>query len=163
MPLVIIGDLAYLLLQWIMKPYSDNGRLSRRQSVFNYRLSHARVVAENAYGRHKAWWRYLLKRNNTHVSGLPGIVVACAILHNICEIHGDKFNYERLTDAEEVPMLHTAAEEGDHITTHAEEIRDALAQYFYQLIQPLCKKNCTYIMHIELFPSACCLHTNTIT
>ena len=116
-----------------MKPYSDNGRLSRRQSVFNYCfLNHARVVAENAFGRLKGQWRCLLKRNDTHISRPPGVVVACTILHNICEIHGDEFNHEWLTDAEEVLILRTAAEEGDHTATHAEEIRNALAQYFNQ-------------------------------
>ena len=49
-PLVILGDPAYPLMSWIMKPYSDNGRLTRQQSVFNYRLSRARVLSENAFG-----------------------------------------------------------------------------------------------------------------
>ena len=30
-PLVILGDPAYPLMSWIMKPYSDNGRLTRQQ------------------------------------------------------------------------------------------------------------------------------------
>ena len=89
-------------------------------------------MAENTFGRLKAQWRCLLKRNDTHISSLPGVVVACAILHNICQIHGDRFNYKWLTDAEDVLMLCTASEEGDHIATHAEEIRDDLAQDFYQ-------------------------------
>ena len=59
-PLVILGDPAYPLLQWIMKPYSDNGRLSQLLHLFNYRLSHARVGAENAFGILKARWRCLL-------------------------------------------------------------------------------------------------------
>ena len=53
-PLLILGDPAYPLLPWIMKPYTDTGRLSRQQSVFNYRLSRARVVTEDAFGRLKA-------------------------------------------------------------------------------------------------------------
>ena len=40
-PIVVISDPAYPLLQWIMKLYSDDGRLTRQLSVFNYRFSHA--------------------------------------------------------------------------------------------------------------------------
>ena len=35
-PLLNLGDPAYLLLPWILKPYTDTGTLSLKQSVFNY-------------------------------------------------------------------------------------------------------------------------------
>ena len=59
-PLVVLGDPAYL--PWVMKPYIDNGHLSRDQRRFNYRLSRARVVVEDVYGRLKGRWRCLSKR-----------------------------------------------------------------------------------------------------
>lgn len=58
-PLVILGDPAYLLLPWLMKAFPDNGRLSQEQKAFNHRLSHARVVIEHAYGRLKGRWRFV--------------------------------------------------------------------------------------------------------
>ena len=48
-PLLIIGDPAYPLLEWLMKPYSDTGRLTRSQLNFNYNLSWARNVVEKAF------------------------------------------------------------------------------------------------------------------
>ena len=66
--LVVLGELAYPLLPWVMKPYVDNGHLSRNQRRFNYRLSRARVVVEDAYCRLKRRWRCLSKRNNTEIS-----------------------------------------------------------------------------------------------
>ena len=54
---------AYPIQTWLMKPFSDNGSLSPQQKYFNYRLSHARIVVENAFGRLKARWRRLMKRN----------------------------------------------------------------------------------------------------
>ena len=128
-PLVVLGDPAYPLLQWIMKPYSDNGRLTRQQSVFNYRLSRARVVAENAFGRLKGRWRCLLKRNDCHISRMPTIVTVCAILHNICEVHGDEFNHEWIQDGENTAVHPRAADE-DRVGQRAEEIRNAIAQFF---------------------------------
>ena len=52
-PIVVLGDPTYPLLPWLMKPYIDNGHLSPEQQTFNYRLSRARVVVEDAYGRLK--------------------------------------------------------------------------------------------------------------
>ena len=46
-PLVLLGDPAYPLLQWLMKAFPDNGRLSRQEKHFNYCLSRARVVVEH--------------------------------------------------------------------------------------------------------------------
>ena len=37
----------------MMKPYSDCGMLTARQRTFNYQLSRARFVTENAFGRLK--------------------------------------------------------------------------------------------------------------
>ena len=131
-PLVILGDPAYPLLQWMMKLYSDNGRLSQLQHLFNYRLSRARVVTENAFGRLKGRWRCLLKRIDTHISRMPTVVAVCAILHNICEIHGDEFNHEWLENLEEIAINCTVAETEDEVATSAERIRKALAQYFQE-------------------------------
>ena len=43
-PIVILGDAAYPLKPWLMKPYINTGSLTAQQQKFNYHLSHTRVV-----------------------------------------------------------------------------------------------------------------------
>ena len=65
-PLYLIGDSAYSLQTWLMKPFTHNTALTSQQKTFNYRLCRARIVVENAYGRLKARWCRLMKRNDVH-------------------------------------------------------------------------------------------------
>ena len=87
-PILLVGDPAYPLLPWVMKPFSDTGQLSRQQIQFNYRLSRARNVVENAFGRMKARWRCLLKRNDCDLDlvqlQVAACCTACCTLNNIC-------------------------------------------------------------------------------
>ena len=87
-PLVILGDPAYPLRSWLLKPFSDTG-LSRKHRNFNLRLSRARVVCENAFGRLKGRWKLLMKRNDGDIRSVPTIVTACCVLHNLCEMNKD--------------------------------------------------------------------------
>ena len=49
MPFVIVADDAFPLKQYIQKPYSQVG-LTRQKRIYNYRLSRARRIVENAFG-----------------------------------------------------------------------------------------------------------------
>ena len=127
-PLVLLGDPAYPLLTWLMKPYSDNGHLTRDQKRFNYRLSKGRVVVEHAYGRLKGRWRCLLKRLDISVEFVPDLVATCCILHNICEIHGETFNNELLDGIDD-----TLVQRSDYLSDNsqsAESTRKAISDYF---------------------------------
>ena len=49
MPLYLIGDSAYPMITWLMKPFPHNGSLSAEQRSFNHRICRARIVVENAF------------------------------------------------------------------------------------------------------------------
>ena len=61
----ILGDSAYSLENWLMKPYSDSGNLSPNKARFNLALSRSRVVVENAFGRLKARLQCISKTLDT--------------------------------------------------------------------------------------------------
>lgn len=89
-PLMILGDSAYPLLSWLMKPYSDTGALTPQQRHFNYRQSRAHMVVENAFRRLKGRWRCLLKRMDYYkIENATNVIASCIVLHNICKSRGD--------------------------------------------------------------------------
>ena len=131
MPIVILGDPAYLLLPWLMKPYPATGSVSRKQKKFNYQLSRARMVVECAFGRLKGRWRCLMKRNDSDLAFVPTIVNACCVLHNLCEVHGDGFDDDWLSEEEEVPAgPSSSASTASLQSATCNVIRDALCDYF---------------------------------
>ncbi|CAM5075757.1 unnamed protein product [Eretmochelys imbricata] len=75
MPIVILGDPAYPLMPWLMKPYA--GSLDSSQELFNYRLSKCRMVVECAFGCLKVRWRSLLSRYDFSKTNIPNISACC--------------------------------------------------------------------------------------
>lgn len=127
----LVGDSAYPLSSWLMKPFPYAATLTDNQKNFNYRLSRARIVSENAFGRLKARWRRLMKQNDMETHHVPNIVVACCILHNVCEIHGSHFvdswlESDASTSCSQMQPTSTTTSQN---TAESVEIRDTLVQY----------------------------------
>ena len=124
----LIGDSAYPLTSWIMKPFPCNSALSHSQKQFNYRLSRARIVVENAFGRLKARWRRLMKQNDMNICNVPNVVATCCILHNICESRGETFieGWSEEARQEDPPSTSTSAAS----SSQAKDIRETLVQYY---------------------------------
>lgn len=131
-PIFLVGDSAYPLSTWLMKPFPHNSNLTSDQKTFNYVLSGARVVVENAFGRLKARWRRLSKRNDMNIHNVPCIVTACCILHNVCEVHGVTFNDTWLPDRNDINNLEQPTSQALVITIpdSAKIIRDKLVAYY---------------------------------
>ncbi|KAG8176187.1 hypothetical protein JTE90_019637 [Oedothorax gibbosus] len=89
----LVGDPAYPLKSWLMKPVPGGG-LSAAEQAFNQRLSRNRVHVEHAFGFLKGRWRCLLKANDALLHNLQYHVMACCILHNICQDVQDEYLYE---------------------------------------------------------------------
>ena len=81
LPYVIVGDDAFPLKTYLMKPYPHQ-HLSREKGIFNYRLSRARRVVENAFSILANRFRVFLTTINLSPENVEKIVVASCALHN---------------------------------------------------------------------------------
>ena len=127
-PLFITADAAYPLLPWVMKPFPENGTLGSDKLHFNYRISRARMVVENAFGRLKGRWRCLLKQNEVNIEKMNSIVVTCCVLHNICELFKEEFDtdlYEKESSIQQTGSNDSRSEPSQN----ANSIRNALIKY----------------------------------
>ena len=75
-PLMIVGDSAYPMKPWLMRPYTG-ANLTPKEKTFNYHHSSVRIVVENAFGRLKARWRILKRQLDVHMEEVPYIIGAC--------------------------------------------------------------------------------------
>ena len=81
----IIGDDAFPLRPWLMKPFKRRN-LAIGERIFNYRLSRARRVSENAFGILANRFRVLLTTMQQDPKTAELIVTACCCLHNLMRV-----------------------------------------------------------------------------
>jgi hypothetical protein len=94
------ADAAYPKCKSIIKPHTDGGTLTNPQMWFDYCQSVQRQPIERAYGRTKGRWRCLLLRTYNKLEQIPSIIIACCVLHNICEMSNEDFDEALLPDSE---------------------------------------------------------------
>lgn len=81
-PYVILGDKAFALNDYTMKPFQGEPEKGSMERIFNYRLSRARRVVENAFGISSAVFRVLRKPMLLSPKVATKVVLAIIHLHN---------------------------------------------------------------------------------
>lgn len=81
-PYVLVGDEAFALSSFLMRPYPRRNELDLKKRVYNYRLSRARRIVETSFGLLSAVWRIFKSPLRTNVATSIKIIKACCCLHN---------------------------------------------------------------------------------
>lgn len=80
-PFVFVADDAFPMGEHLLKPYHLQG-ISRDERIFNYRLSRARRISENAFGILANRFRIFLHTIELLPANATNIILAAVILHN---------------------------------------------------------------------------------
>ena len=92
----IVGDDVFPLNVRLMKPYLYQNLEKKREDIFNYRLSRAQRVVENAFGILAHRWRVFLTTIKLSPEKVTDIIFA-ACLHNLM-VEKYKASYTSATD-----------------------------------------------------------------
>ena len=81
-PYHFVGDDAFALRSFLMKPYPHRSQ-SRRERTYSYRVSRARRVVENAFGILSHRFRCFLTTMQQHPKVIKTIILAGCSMHNL--------------------------------------------------------------------------------
>ena len=131
-PYVFVGDDAFPLKEYMMKPYPGRGVTVDRR-IFNYRLSRARRTSENAFGILAA--RFQVFQNSIRVSpnNAKDITLATIALHNmLIQTSRDTYTPQEVIDSEHPNQgIFEALEAvGRGHGNNAKEVRETFKEYF---------------------------------
>lgn len=81
-PFVLVADDAFAMAPNLMKPFTGNDLIPSKR-IFNYRLSRARRVVENAFGILSARFRVFRRPIILDANKTKRLTLACCALHNM--------------------------------------------------------------------------------
>lgn len=144
-PYFFVGDSAFALGENLMKPYPGDFAKRTPQRIFNYRLSRARRIVENAFGISSSVFRVLRKPMLLEPQTAQLIVMTVILLHNYLRAHSPNWYTPTGTLDHEVNgvlLEGSWRDDGDmtsmlpvrnaprRSTNYCQAIRDELADYF---------------------------------
>lgn len=142
-PYFLLGDDAFPLSENLIKPYPYSG-LTKKQRVFNHRLSRGRRVIENTFGILASKFQIFHRSIKMLPAGVQRVIAACVVLHNMCrEKCGKQYMPEGSVDTESRndvvpgawrqhanPLESIPAIAGRNTYKRAKMLRDRLSDYF---------------------------------
>lgn len=122
----LVADQSFPLRPEVLKPYDFAA--TKPQRTYNSALNGAIGYATQTMLKLKARWKCLAAKYEGDLSSVGDLALACCVLHNICEIKGDRFEPRW---AEGITATHPASfhipKVTDELLIKARVKRDALA------------------------------------
>lgn len=115
LPYVFVTDDAFTLRCDMMKPFRQAGLNSQDRKIFNYRLSRAKRIVENAFGILAARFRIFHTQINIEPNNIESVVMASCAMHKFLIAHSrnhyspsECFDQENAENGTILPGLHAA-------------------------------------------------------
>uniref|UniRef100_A0A0P4WL05 DDE Tnp4 domain-containing protein n=2 Tax=Scylla TaxID=6760 RepID=A0A0P4WL05_SCYOL len=131
-PYVMVGDEAFPLKTYLMRPYPGQD-LDNSKRVFNYRLSRARRVVENTFGILSQKFRICNRRIQAKPENVDHMILAICVLHNFIR----KYDVETRPHVVNATVPKTAEArlenlplQGGNATRDALAVRELYKDYF---------------------------------
>ncbi|XP_008185414.1 uncharacterized protein LOC103310083 [Acyrthosiphon pisum] len=128
-PHVIVGDEAFPLKTYLLRPFPGstiNGDIEKQ--IFNYRLSRARRVSENAFGHLVQKFRIYFRSINLLPENVDNVILTTCILHNY--IKENDLIVQHLDLVEIEPNWGNLPRQGGNAHNSAFLVRDTYKQFF---------------------------------
>ncbi|XP_028046210.1 protein ANTAGONIST OF LIKE HETEROCHROMATIN PROTEIN 1-like [Monomorium pharaonis] len=135
---VLVGDEAFQLTNYMMRPFSGKGGLTKEKGIFNCRLSRARRIVECTFGIPSSQWRIYKRPINTSIETAESIIKTTIVLHNFLRQNKDIVFLETINTVDVSTYSEVEAAAFTNIgnfgsNTHAREasrIRSIFVDYF---------------------------------
>lgn len=124
MPYIFVGDEAFPLLPNLMRPYPQS-QLNNQKRIYNYRLSRARRVVEQAFGILAARWRVFHTAFGCNIDTVDKVIKAACVLHNYLSEDN-----EIQTENSMNSVLRPLRRGGNSPSITAYQIREEFSNYF---------------------------------
>ncbi|CAI6359343.1 unnamed protein product [Macrosiphum euphorbiae] len=139
-PYFMVGDGAFPLTEYLMRPYPGRGRstMPKDEDIFNYRLSRARRTIENAFGILASRFRIFRKPIIASEKTIINITKATIVLHNFIKKVRNRLSMYNQTISCSASNMQTDELQGlvpinragsNHYSSNAKEKRDKLKIY----------------------------------
>ncbi|XP_024889713.1 protein ALP1-like, partial [Temnothorax curvispinosus] len=137
LPYVLVGDAAFGLTSYMLRPYPQSCNLNIIKSIFNYRLSHTRKVVECTFGIWTGRWRIFRRPLITNVDNAILIVQSTVCLHNFLMMKDLNLPIENRSYSVNIPLQDQNLCQGlysleslKNNTFCGSTVRDQFTQYF---------------------------------
>ncbi|PNF16800.1 hypothetical protein B7P43_G18111, partial [Cryptotermes secundus] len=126
----IIGDEAFPLKTYLMRPYPASQEADLTKSNFNKRLSRARKVVENAFGILTQKFRLYNRRIQLKPKNAEKVILTTCILHNFIKTGGNvNFHVQDQTSHNSRNNFNTIRRQGGKSQDAAFRIREQFARF----------------------------------
>lgn len=135
----IVGDWCYPLLSFLLTPFNGNGRgsgITPAQKEFNAALMNGRSAVVEALGLLKGRWK-ILQNLDVGINHAPQTIVACCVLHNLCQIAREPEPDQIYREPDEIGAPPRVLDNERSFYYYGDNLRQILADDLHQRLSSL--------------------------